>query len=293
MALVHNTMECINGQNVNIPGQNVNIPGQNVNIPGQNVNIVGQKVNICTRCGKGFTTKKRLLHHVEYTCKGEELDNLQCLYCHKTFSCISSKCRHQKNCDGSGKQVVLPTTTTHEVQATVPQTMINHQNNYNKCTINNNIIINFPEDIGDEHFAFLRDHIQPKFEALMKGGKPEIGLRRYTSALMEKPENRMIIKQSEKSKYCKIYKDDDWVLELDEIAIPIFLYYISCAALEDTHEYKDKSKGIKIDVRSFLKYLDDLNTENDANENYRKALEIMKVLLVNMTQKYKEQQRVA
>jgi hypothetical protein len=153
---------------------------------------------------------------------------------------------------------------------------------------NNTIIMNFPNGIEDQEFAFLKDHISTgRFESLIANKKPEIGFSRYVGALLERPENRVIYKTNPNVKNCKIHNDGQWEYVLDKDAFPVLTFHMSCAALEDTHKYKTISKRPKIDIVSLLQYLDDVNTENDENENYKEAIERVKLLIVNLSQRVK------
>ena len=62
---------------------------------------------------------------------------------------------------------------------------------------------------------------------------------------------------------------------------------MTCAALEDTHNYKQMAKRPKIDIVSLLEYLDDVNTENDENDNHRSTLERLKLQIINLSQTHK------
>ena len=104
---------------------------------------------------------------------------------------------------------------------------------------------------------------------------------------MQRPENRMIYKKNPNTKHCKIRSEDEWEYVLDEDAFPVLTFHMTCAALEDTHKYKKMSKRPKIDIASLLKYLDDVNTENDENPNYKIAVERLKLNIINLSQRYK------
>jgi hypothetical protein len=126
-----------------------------------------------------------------------------------------------------------------------------------------------------------------RFETLIGNHKPAVGFARYTGALMERPENRLIYKRNPNTKYCKIHNNDQWEYVLDEDAFPVLTFHMTCAALEDTHEYKKIAKQPKINIASLLRYLDDVNTENDMNPNYALAVERLKLQIINLSQAHK------
>jgi hypothetical protein len=165
---------------------------------------------------------------------------------------------------------------------------MNIVNNQTQVNNQNQVILNFPNGIDDQQFAFLKDHISMnRFEKLMSNNKPAVGFARYTGAIMERPENRIIYKTNPNTKYCKVHNDENWEYVLDEDAFPVLTFHMTCAALEDTHAYKKMKKPPKIDIMSLLRYLDDVNTENDDNPNYQAAVERLKLQIINLSQAHK------
>lgn len=279
-------------QKVNSDLQKVNPNLQKVNLDLQKVNPDLQKVNLnlesnnpntCLVCNKTFSNRYTLQRHMRNNscCHG-----LTCPKCNKVFSSHPSKSRHMKTCN-------TLTVVEDDVSPIPAQNVTNNVTNnniiQNQTNIQNNTyILNFPKGVEDDKFAFLRDHItMGKFEQLMGNNKPAIGFSRYAGAIMQRPENRMIYKKNPNTKHCKVHNEDMWEYVLDEDAFPVLTFHMSCAALEDTHNYKKMTKRPRIDIASLLMYLDDVNTENDENPNYKHALERLKLNIINLSQQHK------
>lgn len=75
-------------------------------------------------------------------------------------------------------------------------------------------------------------------------------------------------------------------MELDKDAMPIITNQLSISALEDVHSYRDKVKRTRFDIERMLKYLDDVNTENDMNDNYADAVDRIRLIIINMSQRW-------
>lgn len=238
--------------------------------------------NTCPICTKTFSNRYTLERHMRNnSCR----HSLSCPKCNKEFASYSTKSRHVKNCN-----VILPIEETNNSPLTVTHNVTNNviENQTIIQTQNNTYILNFPKGVEDEQFSFIRDHItMGKFEQLMGNQKPAVCFSRYAGAIMQRPENRMIYKRNPNTKHCKVHNEDMWEYVLDEDAFPVLTFHMSCAALEDTHKYKKMTKRPKIDIASLLMYLDDVNTENDENPNYKHALERVKLNIINLSQRHK------
>lgn len=126
-----------------------------------------------------------------------------------------------------------------------------------------------------------------RFEKIIGNHKPAISFSKYMGAMLERPENRILYKTNPNTKHCKVHTDGKWEYVLDDDAFPVLTFHMTCAALEDTHNYKKMTKRPKIDIVSLLEYLDDVNTENDENDNHRNTLERLKLQIINLSQSYK------
>lgn len=250
---------------------------QNLDIDLQNVD------NTCSVCKRAFATRYTLQRHIRNNSCNH---GLACPKCNKVLSSYSTKSRHVKTCNA------LATIDDHEASVSPHNITVSGSNNniiHNQTNIQNNtFVLNFPKGVEDQQFAFLKDHITiGKFEQLMGNQKPAVGFSRYAGAIMQRPENRMIYKKNPNTKLCKVHNEEMWEYVLDEDAFPVLTFHMSCAALEDTHNYKKMSKRPKIDIASLLMYLDDVNTENDGNPNYKIALERLKLNIINLSQRHK------
>jgi hypothetical protein len=176
-----------------------------------------------------------------------------------------------------------PTIGTQNIET---QNNIQSQTN----TYNQTVIINFPESMDDDDFKLLRDHMTvPHLEKIFSNKfKPKQGFARYTNALLERPENRNVYKPGPNTKYSRVWKDGNWVYELDEDVYPLLTYHMTIAALDDINTNKKAltSRG-RIDYIDIAKCLDDINTENDENDNYSYALEKLKVAVMNFSERFR------
>jgi hypothetical protein len=245
----------------------------------------------CDKCYKCYTLQTSLNRHYK-SCKGIQ-NSLECEICHKIYSSRFTLSHHRKTCKNN--QLIIkeklqnndsiPITTNIQTQNNNIQT----QNNTNTQNITINVL-KFPED-GDE-FDFLSDHIDKEtFKKLWDNVKPEIGFRKFSHAILDRPENRIVRKTGGNTKYSKIHQgNNEWELALDKDVYPMLTFQMSCAALQCTHDYKKKVKLIRTDIQKILKYLDDVNTENDDDEPYFKdAVERIQTMVFNMTKQWQKE----
>jgi hypothetical protein len=278
-------------ENVVHDGGNVVHDGENVVHDGENVVQVEERVFHCVTCYKTFKTKRYFTLH-QTNCK-KISSELECDICHKQFADRSSLSKHRKRCSC---QMQL---TAHTPSADTPQPPASHTEyhkndsvyvNHSKVdTLNkvtNNFILNFP-NADETNFSFIKDHVAPQFAQMFMNQKPEIGFRKYAHAILERPENRMVHKTNPNTKYCKVHKCGNWNHELDSEAFPILTNQLSIAALEDFNAVKEKRvERTRLDIARIAKYLDDVNTENDGNENYEQAMERIRLIIINMSQRW-------
>lgn len=277
--------------NVSISSPNISSNAPNISMNAPNVSTELQIVDplTCLQCKKQFSNMFSLRRHVNLERCKKTSDPLECPNCHAVFAYNSSKSRHMRTCKAA-KTLTIPPAGAEAAPVTqsAAATVNGDHNTVNQTNVQNQqIILNFPQ-LDDTQFAFIKDHITPKrFEKLIGNHKPAIGFARYTGAIMERPENRMIYKSNPNTKYCKVHNDKVWEYVLDEDAFPVLTFHMTCAALEDTHAYKKLTKQPKIDLASLLRYLDDVNTENDDNPNYQAAVERLKLQIINLSQAHK------
>ena len=246
--------------------------------------------NQCEKCEKILSRPIYLKNHLE-KCKGK-VNKLECQYCQELFTLSQSKYRHQKKCKAKDQQLIVSESKKDIVSTHIQTQNIETQNNITNSNNNNNITINvlkFPEE--GEDFDFLRDHIdKDMFKKLWDQHNPEIGFRKFTHAILDRAENRIVKKNNLNTNYSSIHQGDDkWEIALDQDVFPILTHQMSCAALECSHEYKKKKINlIRTDIGRILEYLDNVNIENDdTNEKYfTNALKKIKILVHNMTKRW-------
>ena len=243
--------------------------------------------NRCNKCEKILSRHTILLKHQE-KCKGK-INKLECMHCHEKFTNSTNKYRHQKNCKAKDQQLILTENKSDAVPTQIQtqniETQQNIQTQNNNNTQNNNITINvlkFPEE--GEDFDFLRDHIdKDMFKKLWDQQNLELGFRKFTHAILDRAENRIVKKSNLNTKFSSIHQGDNkWEVALDRNVFPLLTHQMSCAALECSHEYKKKRINLmRTDIERILEYLDNVNVEND--QYFNNALEDIRVLVHNMT----------
>ncbi len=270
-------------------GTNVIPKGTNVIIGGTNVIPDTESLEIykCEHCYKDFSSKKGYRLH-QSRCKSI-CESLECQYCHKCFTQRSNKSRHEKHCEVRHKQIILST----ENGINENQGMTTIHNTTNNIQINNNQQINinlltYPHN-GEQtkDFDFVRNHITGKEIKKMFEGKPEIGFSRYIYSIFDRPENRIVQKTHPNNNYSKVHiGDGKWSFELDDDVYTVITHFLTCAALQSTEEHKQFIRTMEKNIRT---YLDDVNTQNDENDNYARAMQRVRLIIINLTSKWKQE----
>lgn len=241
-------------------------------------------VHKCPHCYVACTSKRKLNAHI-IVCKNIENPH-QCHKCRKVFSCRASKSRHMKTC----QQELIPSSDVASTSITT-QNNINTQNNIqtqnNNCVTNNIVVMKFPD--VDDDFDFLRDHITTaKFQKLFDCSRPEIGFRRFSAAILDRKENRIIKKIDAKANHSMIHKgDDEWEMDLDKDVFQRLAFDLSVCALGAYNDNQQKARLVKTSTDRIFRYLDAVNTENDPE--YTEAVQRLKLIVVNMTRKWENE----
>ena len=263
--------------NPSAPKNNPIAPKNNPSAPKNNPVFLHD--NQCEKCEKILSRHSILIKHMK-NCKGK-VNPLQCLVCKEVFTLPQAKYRHQKKCKEN--QTIQNITNNN-----ITNNNITNNNNCNNITIN---LLKFPED-GDD-FQFLSDHIDSKeFKRIWDQRKPEIGFNKFIHAILDRPENRIVHKNNLNTKHSQIHiGDNKWETALDKSVYPVLMHQMSCTALEHSLEYKkNKLSLLRTDMQKILKYLDNINTENDDIDNsskYIDAMENIEVIVYNMTKRWK------
>ena len=117
---------------------------------------------------------------------------------------------------------------------------------------------------------------------MFKKRNPRDGFVKYSSSILERPENRIVFKTNPHTRFSKISHNGEYVhYGLDEDVFPVVTHHLSVSAIQDVHEYKD-TKRLKFDIQDVLRYLDDVNT-NDEGANYKYIVDRLKLIIVNLS----------
>uniref|UniRef100_A0A6C0CT33 Uncharacterized protein n=1 Tax=viral metagenome TaxID=1070528 RepID=A0A6C0CT33_9ZZZZ len=279
--------------NVSINCTNVSPNSTNVSSNSTNVSLSEQPsedIFKCNGCYKDFLTKQGFARH-QTRCKAI-YDSLQCKHCHILFIHRSSKSRHEKKCEYRNSDWLIQKTTDSTVSSLPTNTTIHNTTNNIQINNNQHIHINLltypPNGEHSREFDFLRDHITSiDIQRIFEKAKPEIGFSRFIYSILERPENRIVHKTHPNNNYSKVHiGDGKWSLELDEDVYTVMTHFLTCAALQSTEEHKQFMRHIEQKIKS---YLDDVNTQNDENNNYTKAMQRVRLIIINLTNKWKQE----
>lgn len=235
-------------------------------------------MHTCPNCLYTTTRAYNLTRHIQMKhSENEALENTPillhtCSFCNKIFSHKSSKSRHDRVCIEKNKPIVP---TPQLPSAPIPE-------------INTNLLTYPPTGIDNRHFDFLRDHITATdMKRIFDNTPVELGFRRYIYSIFKRPENRIVHKTHPNNNYSKVHVGKgEWSIELDDDVYKVITHFLTCAALQSTEDHTKFMKSIEKKIRL---YLDDVNTQNDENDNYLKATQRIKLIIVNLTNKWKEE----
>jgi hypothetical protein len=252
----------------------------------------------CLTCYMIYKTSTSLQRH-QSRCKNI-LNSLQCCVCKKYYSSSSSLSHHRRKCkeEEAVKSNVQNTTstinasTTSTINASTTSTInASTTSIINASATGSNItVLELPDSINDEAFEFKKDHITSQHIETMFGtrSKFEIGLTLYARDILKRQENRVVYKSNPNIKYCKVLRNGTWEYALDKDALYILSFYMSCAAYRDVSDYvekyKSQKKGIKINAKTVLEYLTDINEESDRNHNFKTFIERLRLVVINISE---------
>ena len=266
---------------LNVESATLNVEPATLNVELATLNVEPHSLK-CPTCYKTFRRKRYLAVH-EKVCT-HLMNKHECSKCHLVCASSSALSHHKVRCKENNtlhtchnkyeNMDPLDSKSGYSVQQHA-NTINNHNNTY---------IIEFPSE-GDPDYKFIRDHLK-KLEYYFGKVQPDVGFRKYVNAFLERAENRMIYKSNPNTKYCKVYRNGQWEIELDKDAMPVLTNQLSISALEDINDYRDKVQRTKLDIANILRYLEDVNTENDANSNYKDAEERIKLIIINMSKRW-------
>lgn len=278
----------------------------------QNVTSESQNVTLtfcCSACGKDFTTKRSLNRHYS-VCTGKT-NILECEYCKKMFANRCSLSRHRKICVNHIENHVIIPTGKHVVSLPekdgsslnvardnyIIQGNVNNNTN-NNTTINNTVnILTFPESEEDEKFQFVLDKITKAcMKKLIRANTPEIGFNKFVGIVLSDPQNQILQKSGPNVSHSSIHVGDGkWELAYDNDIYPVFTHHMTCAALEKVNEYHtdiDFVKRLYDRLEPFRDFVKNINEDNES-ENYKDTIARIKLIIVNMTRTWMQQNKVS
>jgi len=269
---------------------------KNVDADCKNVDVISENVdaNKCMSCYKLFTSKYYLQKH-SVMCNGKE-HPLQCYDCKRILSSRSSLAHHRKTCKGSQIMVQQPPPSI------LPQPTIQNATHINNIQINNNIQVNvlpFPTSIEDLNYDFITDKISNTIikNIINKTANKFIRFNNFVGKVFENPQNRVIKKHNPKQSHSMIHTGDGkWEIAHDSIVFPLLTHHITTAALQKLDKVKkDKeiSRQLMYSLDDFIKYVEDINQENFNQTEYNAVLQRIKIMIVNLTQQWVQQEERA
>jgi uncharacterized C2H2 Zn-finger protein len=271
---------------------NNNLVAENVDATAENVDAMAENVDAykCPSCYKSFQWKKNYNKHI-IICNGKE-HPYQCLECKKSFSSRSSLAHHRKTCKGCP---IIPAPNQESIASTSVPTIQNaNQNNNNQVTV-----LPFPTSIEDLNYDFITDKITNTImkNIMNKTTNKFIRLNNFIGKVFENPQNRVIKKSNPKQSHSMIHTGDgNWEFAHDSIVFPLLTHHLTTAALQKLDKVKkDKeiTKQLMYSLDDFIKYIEDINQENFNQQEYNAVLQRIKIMIVNLTQQWLQQEEKA
>lgn len=270
----------------------------------ENDSMINNK-HTCSKCNTVFSRKWCLDRHT-HKCNGTK-NEYTCNYCEKEFTCKTSRFRHYKICkvkkEKDATALVSVDSTSKVITNDNDPSSINSQtaeviNNIggNQTNTQNNIIniLTFPQP-GDTNFDFICDQIT---KATMKGllqssNTSQVGFNKFINKVMENPQNRIVHKTNPNCTYSKVHVGDGkWELAHDDDVFPILTHHMTTAALGKVQEV---NKDIEL-VRELYNKLDqfrnhvvNINEMDYESEPYKGVLQRIKLIIVNLTRRWFEE----
>ena len=288
----------------NIHNNTNNIPKNTNNIQTEEIETQNDKENRCPKCEKCLYAKWYLKKHMD-TCKGIR-DKHSCEYCYKVFKHDNSRFAHYKICvakkEIDSKSLVPSTnnpsnpsnTTSQQVASTINNVGGNQNNNTQNNIVN---ILTFPQ-AGDKNFDFMCDQItKATMKALLHNSStPFIGFNNFVGKVMENPQNRIVHKTNPNSIYSKIHVGEGkWEFAHDDDVLPIITHHMTTAALSKVNEIKEDMKLVKelyLKLEPFKNHVTNVNEMDYDSSEYRTILQRIKLILVNLTRKWMEEEKL-
>ncbi len=234
-----------------------------------------ENVPKCVKCGKNFTKTNNLTVHLE-TCDGTPKGC--CKFCKEPFPNKDVLYRHRKLC----QQLQL----------------IEHNQTYNNSQVADNItnvtinigtmnVLTYPKD-GEHNFDFSTENITKTIMKKVVTLHPEAGFKRFMGAIFENPVNRCILKTNPNVSYSKIHiGNGEWELANDYEVLPEMTHHMTTAAFSKLEEFE---KSLVLICDKFKKHVQTVN-EDDETEEYKRTIQNLKMIIINMSRKIEDAQR--
>ena len=270
------------------------------------LNDINTAPNCCSKCKKAFCANWYLVKHME-NCKGIK-DRLSCEYCFLDFKHERSRFKHYKICLAKKEidsKSLVPSSTNNPSNTSqkpisssqVASTINNVGGNQNNTQNNIVNILTFPQ-AGDKNFDFMCDQItKATMKALLNtSSTPFIGFNNFVGKVMENPQNRIVHKTNPNSIYSKIHVGEGkWEFAHDDDVLPIITHHMTTAALSKVNEIKEDMKLVKelyLKLEPFKNHVTNVNEMDYESSEYRNILQRIKLILVNLTRKWIEEEKM-
>lgn len=157
-------------------------------------------------------------------------------------------------------------------------TVIINNNNVNINVIAN--ILTFPED-NDSNFDFITDRISEEvMKKCVSALKAEIGFNKFMGAILDHPENRMVIKTNPNISYSKVHVGGGkWHLVQDMDVFPALTHHMTVAALAKLEEFK---RSMRFICNHFKQYVETVNTDDECVQ-YQNTIQRLRLMVVNVS----------
>ena len=305
---IHNNITQYNSnitQNTsNITHNSSNTTHNNSNTQNNSNNDINNNNNTshkCIKCTKQFSRQWCLIRHSE-KCQGIK-DPYSCEYCHKMFTHDNSRFKHYKICktkkEIDSKSLVPVTDTPPNVSQQVASTINNIQNQQNNNNTQNIVnILTFPQS-GNNNFDFVCDQItKATMKALLNASStPFVGFNKFIGTVLENPQNRIVHKTNPNSTYSKIHVGDGkWEFAHDDDVFHVITHHMTTAALGKVNEIKEDMKLVRelyLKLEPFKNHVTSVNEMDYDSAEYKTILQRIKLILVNLTRKWMEEEKMS
>jgi hypothetical protein len=190
--------------------------------------------------------------------------------------------RHKQTCTA-----IIPVPST-DTSIEDPRVINNTVNNADTVIINNNNvninvtanILTFPED-NDSDFDFITTKISEEVMKKCVGAfKAEVGFNKFMGAILDHPENRMVIKTNPNISYSKVHVGGGkWHFAQDIDVFPTMTHHMTVAALAKLKEFH---RSMRFMCDQFQKYVETVNTDDECPQ-YQNTIQRLRLMVINVS----------